>query len=200
MPRETLLQPRKAPRQARATATVDAILEAAARILERDGLDRYSTNGVARVAGVSVGSLYQYFPSKDALTKALIDRQRASLLVDIEAITIKTDGRSALCELIAIAVFHQLRRPALARLLDLQEQHLPIDAETRQFGARVLGAVQQCLDAPDMRTQNHSLFAKADIVAIVKGMVDAAGERGEDDAEALIGRVRRAVFGYLSLE
>ncbi|MBR8500820.1 TetR/AcrR family transcriptional regulator, partial [Burkholderia cenocepacia] len=56
------LSPRKAPRQRRSVATVDAIVEAAARILERDGFDGYTTNAVAALAGVSIGSLYQYFP------------------------------------------------------------------------------------------------------------------------------------------
>lgn len=57
---ETLPDPRKRPRQARSVATFEAILEAAARILE------INTNAVAELAGVSIGSLYQYFPSKDA--------------------------------------------------------------------------------------------------------------------------------------
>ncbi|HYV47721.1 MAG TPA: helix-turn-helix domain-containing protein, partial [Myxococcaceae bacterium] len=50
--------PRKAPRQARSRATVDAILAATAQVLVRDGYDRTSTNKVAEVAGVSIGSLY----------------------------------------------------------------------------------------------------------------------------------------------
>ena len=66
--------PRKEPRQARSQATVDAILVATARVLTRDGYDHASTNKVAEAAGVSVGSLYQYFPSKEALVAALIDR------------------------------------------------------------------------------------------------------------------------------
>lgn len=66
--------PRKVPKQARSRATLDAILEATARVLVREGFDRASTNRVAREAGVSIGSLYQYFPSKEALVSALIDR------------------------------------------------------------------------------------------------------------------------------
>lgn len=65
--------PRKQPRQRRAQATVDAILQATARILVRDGYDRTNTNRVAEEAGVSIGSLYQYFPSKEALVSALVD-------------------------------------------------------------------------------------------------------------------------------
>ena len=57
---------RKEPRQERARATVEAILEAAARILDRQGWKGFTTNAVAEVAGVSIGSLYQYFPNKAA--------------------------------------------------------------------------------------------------------------------------------------
>jgi AcrR family transcriptional regulator len=65
---------RKAPRQERAQETVEAILKATAQILIAEGYDRASTNKIARKAGVSIGSLYQYFPSKEALVAALIDR------------------------------------------------------------------------------------------------------------------------------
>ena len=58
---------RKRPRQARSTQLVDDILEAAIRVLMRDGVGRFTTVRVADEAGVSVGSLYQYFPSKAAL-------------------------------------------------------------------------------------------------------------------------------------
>src|SRR5262250_1602249 len=65
---------RKSASQQRSRATVDALLEATARILIKEGYDRASTNRIAHVAGVSIGSLYQYFPSKEALVAALIDR------------------------------------------------------------------------------------------------------------------------------
>ena len=68
---------RKSPKQARSKATVEAILEATARVLVDDGFDRATTNRIAEVAGVSVGSLYQYFPNKRALVRALLDRHHA---------------------------------------------------------------------------------------------------------------------------
>lgn len=70
-----LLKPRKAPRQARAARTIATIVEAAAQVLEGRGLEGFNTNAVAERAGVSIGSLYQYFPSKDALTVALLMRE-----------------------------------------------------------------------------------------------------------------------------
>ncbi|GAC1592897.1 MAG: TetR/AcrR family transcriptional regulator [Polyangiales bacterium] len=70
---QSKLRPRKQALQARAQVTVEAILGATARILVKQGYDQLTTNRVALAAGVSIGSLYQYFPSKEALVAALVD-------------------------------------------------------------------------------------------------------------------------------
>lgn len=67
-------EPRKRPTQQRSREMVDRILEAAARIFESSGYHATTTNHVAEAAGVSVGSLYQYFPNKDALLVGLAER------------------------------------------------------------------------------------------------------------------------------
>ena len=74
-----LVSARKKPRQARSARVVDDILEAALRVLQRDGPARFTTVHVAEEAGVSVGSLYQYFPSKEALVAALVERHVAQM-------------------------------------------------------------------------------------------------------------------------
>jgi AcrR family transcriptional regulator len=66
------LAPRKLPKQARSEATVEAILEAAAQVFERHGYAAGTTNRIAERAGVSIGSLYQYFPNKDAILVGLV--------------------------------------------------------------------------------------------------------------------------------
>ncbi len=68
------LQPRRTPVQSRSTATVEAILEAAAQVFERHGYAAGTTNRIADRAGVSIGTLYQYFPNKDAILVALVER------------------------------------------------------------------------------------------------------------------------------
>ena len=68
-------QLRKQPKQARSKATVDAVLEAAARILVSDGYANASTNIIADTAGVSIGSLYEYFPGKEAIFAELRRRE-----------------------------------------------------------------------------------------------------------------------------
>jgi AcrR family transcriptional regulator len=69
---------RRSPKQARSRATRDAILEAASQILERDGAAGYNTNAVAERAGVSIGTLYQYFPDKTAILLAAAEREAAT--------------------------------------------------------------------------------------------------------------------------
>jgi AcrR family transcriptional regulator len=80
MARRPATKPRKHASQERSRATVEALLEATARILVSDGFDRASTNRIAEVAGVSVGSLYQYFPSKEALVFAVAERHRREIM------------------------------------------------------------------------------------------------------------------------
>src|SRR6476620_3222698 len=75
---------RRKPKQQRAQQTVDAILQAVVKILKRDGVESVNTNRIAEVAGVSVGSVYQYFPDKRAIFLALHDRhaQQGSRLIE----------------------------------------------------------------------------------------------------------------------
>lgn len=78
---------RKKPQQARSRQMVDALLEATARVIAQRGLDGTTTPAIAETAGVSVGSLYQYFDGKDALITALLDKLVADLarLLDLQA-------------------------------------------------------------------------------------------------------------------
>lgn len=196
-PYKSRSSPRKAPRQARSLATVSVIVEAAARILEERGHEGFSTNAVAEKAGVSIGSLYQYFPRKDALIGALILRETMSLIGDAESAADQPTGEGALSALIDPCVRQQLERPALARLLDYEEARLPLDAQTDGVKHRFLELTRHTLACPDMPPQPDIDIAARDVVAIIKGMIDTAGEHGEEDRDGLTQRVRRAVLGYL---
>ncbi len=84
MPRKSAT-PRKLPQQDRSKVTVDAILTATARILTSEGYDRATTNRIAELAGVSIGSLYQYFPSKEALVTSLAENHASTMMEIIES-------------------------------------------------------------------------------------------------------------------
>ena len=191
------LRPRKIPSQTRAAETVAAIIEAAAQVLETAGLEGFNTNAVAQRAGVSIGSLYQYFPSKDALTVALMRRETTRFHEDAAAALDQPSGQAALEYLIGASVRQQLRRPALARLLDVEESR----PEMRNEVAASSKAFQDLLVRIVKRAKSgeeRPETVAGDLLAMVRGMVDAAGERGERDIKDLERRVRAAVFGYLS--
>lgn len=78
--------PRRTPRQERSQFTVDAIFEAVARIVATHGEDALTTNRIAELAGVSVGSLYQYFPSKDAILLAMLDQHCDRVMLELDAL------------------------------------------------------------------------------------------------------------------
>jgi AcrR family transcriptional regulator len=192
------INPRKRPQQQRSEATVDAILEATARILESDGLEALSTNAVAARAGVSVGSLYQYFPGKSALLAEVMRRERAALVARVAAIAgaPPSDLEAAVTALIQAAVAHQLERPALARALDFIEPTLPLDGETAALNADLAHMISALIDRHGV-TEPHQ--AARDLIALAKGMIDAAGLTGETNRAALVARVARAALGYLRL-
>jgi AcrR family transcriptional regulator len=74
MPRKRSVNPRKLPQQDRSRLMVEAILEATTHILTQEGYDKANTNRIAERAGISIGSLYQYFPNKESLMAALIEQ------------------------------------------------------------------------------------------------------------------------------
>ena len=196
---EILPDPRKRPRQARSVATFEAILEAAARILESLGFAGFNTNAVAELAGVSIGSLYQYFPSKDALIVELIRRERAELSNRIvEAIKQHdaADLKEKLKLVIQAAVKHQLSRPQLARTLEFSSELIGKDIEESQLQHELETIISDLV----MRSGiSHAQTAAQDVIALSKGMINAAGIAGESDLNDLQQRVEKAVFGYLDL-
>jgi AcrR family transcriptional regulator len=100
--RPTPTAPRRAPTQPRARVTRDAILIAAERVLERHGIAGLNTNRVAEIAGVSIGSVYQYYPNKEALIAALIERNTAQVVDQVRGVL--AQHASAPPEVVAVAV------------------------------------------------------------------------------------------------
>lgn len=192
------LAPRKAPRQDRSRKTCDAILKAAANILEREGQTGLNTNHVARKAGVSIGSLYQYFPNKQSIIGALIRARREALVAGMEEV-FETADEAGLEEIVRAMVAkrlqHDFRRPALVQALQRAEAELPEDRELRQMRTRVEAMVVAVL--AEYYIDDPETVAR-DVLAIGDGMVRAAVNAGETDAAALGARVDRAVMGYLA--
>jgi len=135
---------RRIPRQQRSTATVDAIFGAAVQILKREGQEAFNTNRIAAVAGVSIGTLYQYFADKDAILHGLAQRETArirsaikdqlalpwpaSLRAIVHTVLYAFDGQQA----VRVAIFNARHRegthaaiPTLRAFTDEIGHHLP---------------------------------------------------------------------------
>ncbi len=91
---ESVIEPRKLPIQARSTASVDAILQATLQVLVQVGKERLTTTRVAARAGVSVGTLYQYFPNKGSLLRAALRQHMEEIATAVERVCEEQRGQS----------------------------------------------------------------------------------------------------------
>jgi AcrR family transcriptional regulator len=201
---QIIVSPRKKPLQSRSRATVEAVLAAAAHILEDRGLTGFNTNAVAERAGVSIGSLYQYFPSKDAILVALMEQ---SLTLFSETLSEAIDGAPGDClgeDLkfwLQMGLVSHLRRPNLVRLLEGEFQRLETHINKTSSHVAVRAAMIRLLSRYGNQVRIDDLqVAAQDMGAIAKALMGAAGERGEADWEAVIDRTVRAMLGYLGAE
>jgi AcrR family transcriptional regulator len=203
----TFLKPpkhRKTPVQNRSRDTCQSILEAAAHILEERGIAGTNTNLIARRAGVSVGSLYQFFPDKHAIFAALINASESQTADMLERAVVATAGlefSARLNLLVAASVRHQLARPALDRVLDHIEATLEQDPQQDAANARIVNTIGRLLREHASLHRRHDFESAAkDILTISKGMIDRASIEGCVDVDDLIQRVAWAVRGYVSAE
>jgi AcrR family transcriptional regulator len=142
--------PRKLPRQARSRATVDALLEAAAQVLVEHGYEKATTARVAERAGVSVGSLYQYFPSKEALVAALIEHHAGEMVqVAEEAFAGLGDAslEDGLRAIIRVGVDTHRISPALHKILFEQVPRVGRIAEVMDTNRRITELIERFLRA-----------------------------------------------------
>jgi AcrR family transcriptional regulator len=183
---------------------VALILQAAARVLQQHSLAGFNTNRVADVAGISVGSLYQYFPNKAAVVAALVEQFQAELALSVEqAVASHANGPlpAALEALAEVAIGHQYGNSVLAAALDAEELRLPladrIDPARHRMGMAVHGLLaQHWSTVPAHVVKDCLVIAKA----LVEADAPSAANANEAPQAAPAGLKRRvvaALLGYL---
>jgi AcrR family transcriptional regulator len=191
---------RKVPRQERSRGTVEAIVEATARILGERGWGRLTTNEVAEVAGVSIGSLYQYFPDKLSLIEAVRRRHFDDVL---KALRAADDGAKPLVQRIEGVVQGMIglhnRNPAVHGVL-LEEAPRSRESKTAHeaFEAEYLSRYE-ALIAVSRRTpvSARRKVAAQVLSAAIAGVVHDAARRGTLASPALKHELVEMVSAYL---
>lgn len=201
--RKTLVVLRKKPEQDRSRATVAVILEAATRVLVRDGYGAFTTNRVAEKAGVSIGSLYQYFPNKESLLDELVRRHRHAIEDGI-AVAAPQARDLPFADVVRAAIEHVARAhlvdPSLHRVLSDTAPLGNLDWEAK-FSARLTAQVKAAFEARRAEIVVPDLdLAVYVVMRTVEAVVhNAATERLSDlKSGALTQEVTRMLVGYLT--
>ncbi|MBE1162259.1 TetR family transcriptional regulator [Dyella sp. 7MK23] len=175
-PRNSRLSSRKQPQQARSTELVAAILEAATQVLAKEGVHRFTTARVAEKAGVSVGSVYQYFPNKAAILFRLQSdewRQTTALL----------------CE-----ILENRRKPPLERLRILVHAFIRSECEEAAMRVALDDAAPLYRDAPEAQE------ARSSADATMQAFMREALPKASDDTRALASELIIATLGAVGKE
>jgi len=163
---------RRRPQQRRAQQTVEAILDAVVRILKREGGKEVNTNRIAEVAGVSIGSLYQYFPDKGAIFAALHQRHVEEIDRMVEK-TLVRNARASLDELMRAMIEAMIdahrRDPELYDALFAEVPHRANGSQ--DFATRLHGAFRLAIAARAPELGNHEDLDKT--VFVVTHMVES---------------------------
>jgi AcrR family transcriptional regulator len=195
-PRKNTLKTRKAPGQARSQETVVVILEASARILESDGLRGFNTNAIAAKAGVSIGSLYQYFPNKDSIVMALIGSFESAFHDTVVKAVQDGKGKgleSRLGLVVRALVSAHYCRPRLNRVLETEEERLGSEADDSAFHASLL---QLLRDHKKEIAIPASRLTERIFMAVLRAVVDLGLASGASP-RSTEQRAMRAICGYL---
>jgi AcrR family transcriptional regulator len=190
---------RKEPRQARSRATVGAIVQAGAQVLGDRGWSGFTTNEVADVAGVSIGSLYQYFPNKLALTDAIRHKHWENVLAVLRQTgKSRSSPEQLVDDLVQGVISVHCINPALHRvLLDLPNREGSKSAAD-EFQSEYLRLYSIVIAAYRNRQGSAADGVAAQVLSsAIEGVVHNAARRGMLKSPELKRELTILVYGYL---
>lgn len=198
---------RRTPRQERSRATVEAIVEAGARIFGSAGYAGASTNRIAAAAGVSVGSLYEYFPNKDAILVAVAERHLDRMLEHVEAELVPHGAEAASLDqrlrAFALAMLEAHERDAeLHRLIFAEGPHPDaLHACVLRMEERLAHGLEVYIEAAGTAVPDADAAAHL-VVQCVEVLTHRFAHRGlhELTREAFLAEVLALLRGYLAFE
>jgi AcrR family transcriptional regulator len=192
---------RKKPQQERSVAMVATLLEAATRVFVKEGYAKATTNRIAKAAGVSVGSLYQYFPSKDAIAVELLRRYRDGL-VELVGSRLSTATPETFTAVVRELIGQLLRaegiNPALHRVLIEQVLRTSARREMLGFEERLEAVLAEGMRAAKIELADPDLSAFMLVRVVLSVVQSAVVDRPKYKTPALADELTELVVGYVS--
>jgi len=196
-------KPRKRPSQSRSIVTVDAIFDATIQVLLGFGLERLTTTKVAERAGVSVGTLYQYFPNKEALLIAVLERHLSRVVEVVESACSRAHGQptKTMVDAVVDAFFvAKLENKSASRALYAVSSELGGETVVSRSIARSERAIVDMLkSASDCRFENPAMvgfIASSAVVTPVQALLASKASTAEFEAVRL--QLKTMIAAYLN--
>lgn len=198
------LKARKKPRQARSASTIDAIFEATIQVLIKEGTHRLTTTRVAGRAGVSVGTMYQYFPHKQALLYALNERYLDQLAERMERACLAQHGAStkAMVEALVTAYWQaKTERSDVTRALYSSAVELDNESLIEAFARRMDAATMAMLQSAPTADYADLALVNVTLLSVIFGTVRNVFERNlpEVQQEPIREQLIRMCLSYLDM-
>ena len=197
------LNARKRPRQARSMVTVEAIFEATIQVLLVEGVHRLTTTRVAERAGVSVGTMYQYFPHKQALLYALNERYLDRLAARMEAVCLAHHGATttAMIEALVTAYWDaKTERSDVTRVLYSSAVELDNEALINAFASRMARATRAMLATAPNASYADLELVNSTLISVIFGTVRNVFERNIPEALQIEIRIQLVAMCLLYLK
>ncbi|MDV4264197.1 TetR/AcrR family transcriptional regulator [Acinetobacter seifertii] len=199
---KTALKPRKSPVQARSTATIEVLHEATIQVLLKEGIVKCNTTRIAERAGVSVGSIYQYYPNRDSLLAAVLQRHLDSVAEKIEELCLKyekTSIRTLISALVDEIILAKLSNPEESKALyAISGERGGLDLSKR-MNNRMLAAVSNLLEsASDIEFDDSQIVAEF-VLGAIMGLIRRVLENQVTDKveQVLESHLKLMVVAYL---
>ncbi|WP_288421390.1 TetR/AcrR family transcriptional regulator [uncultured Acinetobacter sp.] len=199
---KTALKPRKSPVQARSTATIEVLHEATIQVLLKEGIVKCNTTRIAERAGVSVGSIYQYYPNRDSLLAAVLQRHLDSVAEKIEELCLKyekTSIKTLISALVDEIILAKLINPEESKALyAISGERGGLDLSKR-MNDRMLAAISNLLEsASDIEFDDSQIIAEF-VLGAIMGLIRRVLENQVTDKveQVLESHLKLMVVAYL---
>ncbi|MFV1478686.1 TetR/AcrR family transcriptional regulator [Serratia marcescens] len=195
------LSPRKQPVQRRSAVTVAALHTATIQVLTREGLNRCTTTRVAGRAGMSVGSLYQYYPNRDALLAAVLEQHLGGVATAVEEATLRARGKEIAVmarALVAAFVGAKLHDPQASKALySVASERNGAQVAARMHQRMNVAVSQMLVSAKDARFATPAITAAIAIGAMagpVRALLE--GQTSPETDQALVAQLSLLLQAY----